>query len=189
MTKAEIRQHCLEARRAMSSQQVAAKSSVIIDQLKTLPAFARASAFLCYVSSKDNEVDTHGLIACLLKKRQAVLVPITEPGGRLEWSRLWALDELAPGRFGILEPAAAHRRIMQAPPNAVAVVPGIAFTPECDRVGYGGGYFDRFLATFGGPVIGLAFDLQIVSRAERASHDVPTDFVITESFIYRRAAP
>ena len=185
MSKAEVRQDRLEARRAMSPAEVARKSGAIVERLKTLPAFTSAEAFLCYVSSKDNEVDTHGLINWLLNARRMVLVPIAEPHGGLVWSRIRTLDVLLPGRFGILEPREAARRVMRPPPNSVVIVPGVAFTPDGYRVGYGGGYFDRFLAHYGGPIIGLAFDLQIVSYFEIETHDIPMDFLVTETAIYR----
>jgi len=169
----------------MSAAEVARKSGAIVERLKTLPAFTSAEAFLCYVSSKDNEVDTHGLLDWLLHARRTVLVPISEPDGTLLWSRIRSLDVLLPGRFGILEPREPARRIMRPPPSSVVIVPGVAFTSDGCRIGYGGGYFDRFLAQYGGPVVALAFDLQIVSSFQVETHDIPMDFVVTETAIYR----
>ena len=185
MTKQQIRKHCLEARRAIPPQDAAAKSRAIAHRLESLPIFAGAAVILCYVASKDNEADTHGLIRARLAQGTTVLVPIAEPQGRLAWSQLRALDELAPGRFGILEPRPECRRIIPPPPGALVIVPGIAFTTQGHRIGYGGGYYDRFLATHPGPTVGLAFDIQIVNPWQTADHDVSVDFVITESRTYR----
>lgn len=186
MTKAEARKKCIEARRAMTPEEVASKSREIVARLKGLPAFALASAFLCYVSSKDNEVDTLELIQWLLDNGRQVLVPVAGPHGDMVWSRLDAIEHLASGRFGILEPPLEHRRIVKPPHGSVVIVPGIAFSADCHRVGYGGGYFDRFLAAYGGIIIALAFHLQITSLLEAAAHDVPMDYVVTESCTYRR---
>lgn len=180
-TKSEIRKRCLEARRAMAPQDAAAKSHAIAQRLESLPVFAEAVGVLCYVASKDNEVDTRGLIGARLERGIAVLVPIAEAEGRMAWSQLRALDELAPGRFGILEPRPECRRIVTPPPEAPVIVPGIAFSPEGHRVGYGGGYYDRFLDAPRGPAIGLAYEIQIVAPWKTATHDIPVDFVVTET--------
>ena len=187
MDKHEARARHLEARKMLSPEDVETKSAAIVASLKTLPVFTLAPAFLCYVSSKDNEVDTHALIQWLLANDRRVLVPISLSKGRLAWSRLDSLDELALGRFGIFEPRPEFLRIATPPLKSVAVVPGVAFSLECQRVGYGGGYYDRFLAAFGGTSIALAYEIQIVSHFASEPHDVPMDYVVTESNIYRRA--
>jgi len=152
-----------------------------------LHALEVARVFLCYVSSKDNEADTHPLIEALIQDGITVLVPIAKPKGVLLWSDLHGLEELEPGRFGILEPRAECVRIVEPPEEGVVIVPGIAFSTDCRRIGYGGGYFDRFLATFRGASIGLAFDMQIADDWQSEPRDVPLDFVVTESRIYCRA--
>ena len=164
-----------------------ARSAEVVERLRRLPVFAAAKGFLVYVASKDNEVDTKPLIRRLLKSIHPVLVPIAQPGGKLVWSRLRKMDELEPGRFGILEPRADARRITKQPPDSAVIVPGVAFSVDGWRIGYGGGYFDRFLADFGGPVIGLAYDVQITTYIENDPHDVPMDFILTETTTYRRA--
>jgi len=185
--KAETRARYLTARRAMAHGKVAAWSEAILARLRTAPEFRDADTVLCYVSSKDNEVDTHGAIQWLLAEGRTVLVPIAEPEGVLGWSRIEGLDELARARFGILEPRPECRRMTAPPADAVVLVPGIAFAPDGCRVGYGGGYYDRFLAHHAGPAIALAFELQMVDAVDRDPHDVPVDAVVTEKAVYRRA--
>ena len=180
MTKAEIRQRCLEARRNLSPEEVAAKSQAIIEGLARLDAFREATTVLCYVSSKDNEVDTHALIESMLAEGRTVLVPIAEPDRTLTWSRLEGLDEVAPSCFGILEPRPECRRPTPPPSDALVIVPGIAFTPGGYRIGYGGGYYDRFLAHHKGPTIALAFDCQLIPAFPRSPHDRRVDAVVTE---------
>lgn len=172
----------------MRPTDVVGKSASILDRLKSLPAFTSAESFLTYVSSKDNEVDTHTLINWLLKGRAPVYVPTAEQDGALSWTRIRNMNQLEPSRFGILEPRASLPRAPRTPPDSVVIVPGIAFSVDGWRIGYGGGYFDRFLARFGGPIIGLAFDIQIVSQMDPEPHDVRMDFVVTESCIYRSGA-
>jgi len=187
MDKAEIRERMLQARRALADEVVAEKNRAIISRLEQLPEFAQAQAVLTYVSSKDNEVDTQGLIEDLLREGRMVLVPIAGRDRVMVWSRLLSLDELAKGRFGILEPPPEARRIMDPPGGAVAVVPGVAFTREGWRIGYGGGYFDTFLAGFAGTSIAIAFEAQMVESIPTDQHDVPMDMVVTEAAVYRRS--
>jgi len=185
MTKPEIRKKCLEARRAMTPEHAAEKSRAIAQRLESLARFIEAPVILCYVASKDNEVGTGDLINARLNQGTTILVPIAEPEGRMTWSQLRALDELAPARFGILEPRPEHRRITTPPNDALVIVPGIAFSPEGHRIGYGGGYYDRFLVNHSGPAIALAFDLQIADAWQTDNHDIPMDFVVTESHLYQ----
>ena len=186
-TKAEMRTRYLTARKNMPLEEVTVRSEAILARLRTVPEFREADTVLCYVSSKDNEVDTHGAIQWLLAEGRTVLVPIAGPEGVLGWSRIEGLDELARARFGILEPRPECRRLTGPPAEAAVLVPGIAFAPDGCRVGYGGGYYDRFLAHHGGPAIALAFELQMVDAIDRDPHDIPVDAVVTEKAVYRRA--
>lgn len=186
MDKAVTRKTLLEARKALDPALAEERSAAIIERLCALPAFEAAQIFLVYVASKDNEVETKPLIQSLIENNRPVLVPIAEQSGQLLWSRLRDLDDLVPARFGILEPRLDARHIVTPPPDSVCIVPGVAFTADGWRIGYGGGYFDRFLEAYDGPAIALAYDMQIVSAIEPQPHDVPVDFVVTESRVYRR---
>lgn len=190
-TKAAIRREYLAARQALSAAEWAERSRAVLERLASVAEFRDATTVLTYVSSKDNEVDTQASIESMLTRGVCVVVPIAGEDCRLTWSRLESLSELGPGRFGILEPLPEFVRPTDPPDSAVVLVPGIAFTRDGYRIGYGGGYFDRFLADFGGVSIGLAFDLQILQRetTDAASlfqpHDAPVDIVVTESSTYR----
>jgi 5-formyltetrahydrofolate cyclo-ligase len=186
--KAAIRRALLTRRRALTSDETRARGKAIEERLETLPEYAAAETVFIYVSSKDNEVGTHGLIEGALARGRPVAVPIAESRGRLLWSRLDAFDELAAGRFGILEPLPEFRRTVLPNASDIVVVPGIGFTPEGNRIGYGGGYFDRFLAGFTGVSAALAYSMQIVPSVPEEPHDVPVDIVVTESDVFRRRA-
>ena len=185
MDKKALRHTILTHRRALSPEEVRLRSARIGNRLSTLAEFSGAQTLLIYVASKDNEVDTIPIIQTALSGEVGILIPIARRNGLMEWSRLQALDELAPSRFGILEPRPETCRIMTPPPDAVVIVPGIAFTPTGQRIGYGGGYYDRFLATHHGPSIALAFDVQLTATFDTEPHDTPVDFLITESQLFR----
>ncbi|HOZ46158.1 MAG TPA: 5-formyltetrahydrofolate cyclo-ligase [Candidatus Hydrogenedentes bacterium] len=176
--KDTLRKAYLARRRALSDSESAEASRGMVTRLQALDAYRTASTVLCYVSSKDNEVDTHDLIRAMLAEGKTVLVPVARPSGVLAWSRIASLDDLAPGRFGILEPRPECLRPSVPPVDALVIVPGIAFTPEGDRLGYGGGYYDRFLDGHPGPSIGLAFACQIAEQLPLSAHDRPVDALI-----------
>ena len=114
-----------------------------------------------------------------------MLVPATEPGCNLLWCRIESLEHLEPGAHNILEPAPGHRNAVAPPTNAVALVPGIAFAHDGHRLGYGGGYFDRFLASFTGVSIGLAFDAQRLDTIPTEPNDIAVSIIVTESGVHR----
>ena len=185
MDKLNLRKVSLAHRRALTPDEVMIRSEAILQRLWAVSEFAASHTILCYVSSKDNEVDTIPLIRNAISSGMVVLVPIARKNGVMEWSHLHALEELAPSRFGILEPLPEMCRIVTPPPDAVVIVPGIAFTRDGHRIGYGGGYYDRFLATHQGASIALAFDVQIIDTLAIEPHDTPVDFLITESQVWQ----
>lgn len=89
-----------------------------------------------------------------------------------------SLEDLAPGYKGIPEPAAPAPT---APEADVIVVPGVAFTAGGTRLGYGGGFYDRYLAEATGTRIGLCYDFQIVEDLPAGPHDIPMDRIVTEA--------
>ncbi|HIJ65594.1 MAG TPA: 5-formyltetrahydrofolate cyclo-ligase [Candidatus Hydrogenedentes bacterium] len=184
--KRELRKRVLAVRRAMAPAEVAERSRAIADALTRLDVFCSAQTVLSYIASKDNEVDTKPLVERLLAEGRIVLVPVADGRGGLAWSRLLALSELAPARFGILEPTPEFERRVEPPHQAPVLVPGIAFTRNGFRIGYGGGYYDRFLANHPGPKLGLAFERQIIGCFDIDPHDVPLDAIITEAAVYAR---
>ena len=182
--KRDIRRECLKKRKALEPATVAGNSRAIEVILAGSGLLRDASAVLVYVSARDNEVDTHGIIGGLLAGGKTVYVPVTDLERKaMQWSRLLSMEELEPVHFGLLEPAARFRRVTANPMAEVCLVPGVAFTRSGWRIGYGGGYFDRFLDIFSGVPIGLAHDIQVVDRIPTDAHDRPVDYLVTESGI------
>ncbi|HNR35360.1 MAG TPA: 5-formyltetrahydrofolate cyclo-ligase [Candidatus Hydrogenedentes bacterium] len=179
-SKDELRRIALAARRALSPEMAAAKSAAIAERVRALEAFQQAPCVLGYVASKDNEVDTRALMDGVLREGRPVLVPVAKPRGIMIWSALRDWNDLAESRFGILEPRAESMRPTTPPPGSVCLVPGIAFSEDGYRIGYGGGYFDRFLAGFDGVSIGLAFREQLYPRWIPEAHDIPVQMLVTD---------
>jgi len=188
--KRELRRMALDRRRSMTAEQVARSSRAVWERIERTDQFAAAVRIAFYVSSKDNEVDTLDAIDRCIERGVEVLVPVVDRGQQaMAWSRIRSRDVLEPATFGILEPPPEVREPADPRYAAVAIVPGIAFDDACRRIGYGGGYYDRFIAEFTGLTIAPAYQIQIVPRIYPEPHDLTVDRVVTETAVYDRAGP
>jgi 5-formyltetrahydrofolate cyclo-ligase len=178
--KAALRKYMLEARRTLDRIDVVEWSKAILSRVQQLEAFQQAGIVLTYVDSKDNEVETRPLITRLIEQGRSLAVPVANTDGTMIWSRIESLDDLAPGCYDILEPKPDRLSPITVPDDAVVLVPGIAFDRAGYRIGYGGGYFDRFLPMFEGAAIALAFSIQLTDTIPHEPHDRPVHVIATE---------
>ena len=156
----------------------------IADQTIEHPAYVEADLVFTYLSV-GAEVDTRAIIRDAWSKGKTVAVPrCVEGTNKMEWYRIDDFDGLEAGMYGIEEPPANPERLVEvlapeAAPKAVAIVPGYSFDMRNYRLGYGGGYYDVFLPTFGGVSLGLCRKQQLsTDPLDFDEHDVPVDFVI-----------
>lgn len=184
--KARLRSRFLSRRQSLSPQQVAVASRAILQRLARREEYAGAGLVHTYVSSKDHEVDTLGLIRLSLERHKRVAVPVVCPGTRiLRHAQIQELEQLQPGRWGLFEPPADHPFWLEDLAQIeLVVVPGVAFDPQGNRLGLGGGYYDRFLALARAPKIGLTHQALLVDPLPVEPHDVPMDRVVTEAAVY-----
>ncbi|MCR4443072.1 MAG: 5-formyltetrahydrofolate cyclo-ligase [Peptococcaceae bacterium] len=184
--KKSLRQKMQEMRQSLTALEIETKSRQAASLLLQLSEYRLARTLLAYLPIR-GEVDTIPLIITAWQQQKRVVVPTCLPGRRLALSELRSLDELAAGTFGIPEPKAEFLR--KVPPGQVdlALLPGVAFDLSGGRLGYGGGYYDRFLGSLrpGCPKIGLAYEFQLVSVLPAEEHDLPVDMVVTDRQVYR----
>jgi 5-formyltetrahydrofolate cyclo-ligase len=138
-----------------------------------------------YVSVPEKrEVDTHELIKKAITQGKTIAVPrCSEKQGELHCLAIASLEELKPSRYGLLEPVYNEKRIIAMHELDFVIVPLVAFDRNGGRVGFGGGYYDRFLARVECPKIGLGFALQEVAKITMEPHDIRLDYIITEKEI------
>lgn len=184
--KSSLRSGYLAARRTIPASDKSASDQQILSTLRRFPIFAEATFLLSYVSY-DAEVDTRALIEGALSGGMRVAVPRCVPGERrMEFCEISSLGDLVPGFKGILEPA-PDATALTAPElvGSVCLVPGLVFDADGHRVGYGGGYYDRFLQFYPGDKIALARTTQLSSNPLPIEEtDVPVDFIVTESQVW-----
>lgn len=180
--KKELRSAVLTLRNELPAEEVYRRSAVIEKKLLQVPAFKRARTIMFYVS-KGNEVHTHGLIRDALQLKKNVVVPFCiDAHHKIIPAQIRHFSDLREGDFGILQPE--KDALCEADPDGIDVfiVPGIVFDREGHRIGWGRGFYDRFLegAARRKVKIGLAFDFQAVERVPREKHDICVDIVVTE---------
>ncbi|MBQ2730361.1 MAG: 5-formyltetrahydrofolate cyclo-ligase [Clostridia bacterium] len=153
-------------------------SQEICEKAAELSAFHSADTVLLYYA-KGNEADLSLLFEKCFSMGKTVGFPRCIDRERMVFQRVKDLSELSVGYFGISEPPA------DAPPcsleNAICFVPALAFDKDGYRLGYGGGYYDRFLSGFRGTTVGVTFEACLTDRLVREEFDMKTDYIITES--------
>lgn len=179
-TKSEARDWALRTRAALSPEDRARMSRAIAERLATDPRFLGARAVLTYAGAKAGELDTRPVMEHSWRLGKRVLVPLTRADGVLAWSELRAWADLEATRFGLLEPRPGAVELV-VPDAGLCITPGLCFRADGHRIGFGGGYFDRFLADFRGTPIALAPDALWGARFPVGPHDIPVEAVITET--------
>lgn len=160
------------------------KDSLILNQFKASKIYTENDTFLIYVSSKI-EVDTQNLIKLLLSENKKVAVPISNKQNcTMKFYYIESLDTLEKGAYDIREPKADEKNLVLENSNAVCIVPGLSFDREGFRLGFGKGYYDRFLSDFKGTTVGLCYDECLSEKMICNSHDISVQYVVTETMIY-----
>lgn len=187
--KDELRQQVLARRDALGAARRASFSTSITARVLALPSYQAARCVMAYWSI-GSEFETAGLVADARAEGKTLVLPRAPRGGRM--LELYAVrdpeHELVPGVFGIREPRAELCRSVLPEEIDFVLVPGVAFTARCERLGYGKGFYDRLISAFPArpPLVAAAFALQIVSAMPVSPTDQSVDLVITEDATYTR---
>jgi len=185
MSKEKTRKEKLSERASLPEDLRETKSHEIRQKLSKLPEFIDAKSVFIYVSA-NNEVDTEPIIMEMLKAGKRVLVPAIDAEKReIIASELLDFEELGRGMFGIMEPKKEFLRRTPTKKIDIAIIPGIAFDKNGNRIGYGHGYFDRFLKNVESPIVALAYDFQLVPRITPDIYDIKVNKILTESKVVR----
>lgn len=180
MTKKELRKKAKELRNSIAPEEVKRLSELIHKRLFEHPWFVNSNTIFVYVST-GNEVKTAEIIEKALNDGKTVCVPRVIPHVKMEAVPIDGLDDLRTGFFNIMEPKPDLLPLSENKIDLV-IVPGLLFDMHGFRVGYGGGYYDRFLARIPSDcrTLGLAFDFQVVDELPAEDHDMKIMAVITD---------
>jgi 5-formyltetrahydrofolate cyclo-ligase len=186
--KAALRREILARRDALAPAARARLSAAALARVAALEAFRRARVVLGYASF-GSELDTRPFLRGVLADGRTLVLPRVERAARrLALHQVRDLEvDLQPGAWGIPEPTPARCRAAAADEIDFVLVPGVVFDKGGGRVGYGGGYYDRLLATWPDPaplLVAAAFELQVVEAVPTLATDRRVDLVVTELGIY-----
>lgn len=178
-SKKELRSHFRFVRKNMSEKD--RKDLDILNRLKESSIYSQSKTFFVYVSS-EIEVDTRRLIKGLLDDRKTVAVPLCDTDNCLmDFYEIRTFSELSEGAYGILEPDCTVCRKAAFDENTVCIVPGLSFDKNGYRLGFGKGYYDRFLSHFSGTSIGLCYEECMCEKLICDKHDKRVSAVVTEN--------
>lgn len=176
MEKSELRKRIAAQKRQLTPAQIARASEELARLLAAHPLYREAKSLYGYLSY-NQEVLTPPILAQAQRDGKRVAVPkVFDGGATMRFLWLDDLDRVAKGYCGIPEPIDDGPEADDA--AALVLMPGLAFTPEGGRLGYGGGFYDRFLAREPHPTLALCYDFQMVSRLPSQAHDIPVDAVL-----------
>lgn len=180
----------LNERRDLSDEQVKDMSEVIINKLKKIPVYKTSKTIMVYLSF-GNEVDSSEIIKDCFENGKRVVLPFCDNTDMsITPTEIKDLDiDLVEDSIGYIQPNKESLDPVDLSEIDLIIVPGISFDRKGYRVGFGAGYYDRFLGkvNFEIPTIGLAYDFQIIeSLIEMEDYDIPVDYVMTDERIVVR---
>lgn len=183
--KKNLRAQYRQVRERMSPEQKKQSNAAILGRLLSLREYGRAPSVFTYVS-KPNEVDTAALIEAAAAAHKKVAVPLCFPETvGMKFYEIGSLEELVKGLYGVLEPDPEKSRPAEASENSICIVPGLSFDSQGYRLGYGKGYYDRFLSTFPGITVGLCYSGCVKWDLPHGYYDRQVDLLITEKYLRR----
>ncbi len=177
--KASIRSQVLKSRGRLTAEERRAAGRAIRDAVLSLPELQMAGTVAVYYSI-GAEPETRGLVYGLWKRGTYVVLPVLREDGDLDWASYEGPESMVPAARGLLEPGEARRGVEAVARADAVLVPALAVDRAGNRLGRGGGSFDRALARVGPmiPLIALLYDDELVARLPAESHDVPVRAVV-----------
>ncbi len=183
--KMRLREKYRAVRTDMPPEQRQQSDERIASRVRKLWQYRRAKQLLVYVST-DIEVDTHRIIRRALEDGKRVAVPRCVPDTReMEFYYITSLEELKPGSFGVYEPDPTAERLVTDLSEGLCIIPAFCYDHTGFRLGYGKGYYDRFLPRFGGSLIGICYSACVRRSLPHGRFDRPAELLVTENYIRR----
>lgn len=185
IVKTDLRNKYKKIRSELDLQKKAGMDAEMQSRLLSLHQYAQNSVLLTYLS-KSIEVDTFSIVDAAFANHKKVAVPRCIPGKiDMEFYYIRSRQDVAPGAFGVMEPIVEKCELLTDFSNGLCIVPGLSFDVEGYRLGYGKGYYDRFLSQFKGTTVGLCYSSCTQWRLPHGRYDKPVDLLITEKYLRR----
>ncbi len=186
-TKSEIRKRMLSARLNLSDRDFSQKSGIIVQKVLKTPEYTEAANILLY-ADYCREVMTRGIFEDAVARKKRVYFPKADAlTNTMEFYRVTDTRQLERGYRGILEPKEDLKNIyrLNKEEDTLAIIPGAAFDISGYRLGYGRGFYDKYLSSRRQiSTMALAFACQITDELPKDEHDIKMDKIVTEEIIY-----
>ena len=181
-----LRKGIKEKRKSLSFEEKARRDKKISNKLYSLWQYREANVILTYVST-DNEVDTRCIIETALNAKKKVAVPFCVPNTPhlMKFYFINSLSQLEKGSFGVLEPNPNICEELKDFSNGLCLVPALSFDKKGYRLGYGKGYYDRFLSKFDGKTVGLCYEEFLSEELPNGKYDKQVQTIITDREIIK----
>ncbi|MBP2025968.1 5-formyltetrahydrofolate cyclo-ligase [Peptoniphilus stercorisuis] len=187
MGKKELRDEILKRRNLLSYEEVQVCSNLIEENLYSLELFKNANNIFIFVSY-NKEVNTHNIIKNSLKLNKEVYVPVVDPKTKtMKASRLRDFSNLKENYMKILEPSSEYLDFIDPDIIDLAIVPGLLFNKEGYRIGYGGGFYDKFFKSLKRDIkkLGIGYDFQFTTgNTWQENFDIPVNYFLSEKKFY-----
>lgn len=192
--KARIREQMKKKRQALSLKEMQSRSEIICERILRLPDFRQAELFFSYLPVR-GEADLRSLFPKIWESGKRLAVPKVR-GREMDFYAISDFSCLEPGSFGIPEPKEATYPVLPGGHRCLILVPGVAFSEDGKRIGYGGGFYDRYFRRIGlsevrntentTRKIGIGYDFQILPEGafQAEPQDVFMDAVLSEKNIF-----
>jgi 5-formyltetrahydrofolate cyclo-ligase len=183
--KDEVRQACLCQRASLGEKERKRKSFIIQQRLMDLPEFHLAQTVMLFLNFRD-EVETTVMAEATIAGKKKLVLPRCSPHGILLPIEVRDLiQDIEPGTYGIREPKLSLK-VVEPSEIDLIIVPGSGFDLQGNRLGYGGGYYDRFFMLLNPltPRIALGFECQVIEQVPAEKHDAIMTMLITEKKVY-----
>jgi 5-formyltetrahydrofolate cyclo-ligase len=179
MNKKELRSLVLGELKKLSKPEYEQLSYEVANQLFSEEIWKQASTIGITISNYP-ELDTYQIIRKAWEQGKRIVVPKCHPKEKqMSFHKLAQFTQLESVYFGLLEPIEALTETVDKEEINLLIVPGLAFTNEGYRLGFGGGYYDRFLLDYNGSTVSLAFPIQLKAKLPIEKHDIPVQKIIT----------
>lgn len=187
MDKHQIRKQIRTILNNMSIEEYKERSVAIIERLFNEP-YIKDRKTIAVTISRFPEVDTAMIIEKLWKLGKTVVVPKCHPKSKeMSFYAIEQFSQLETVYMDLQEPIIEETKLITKDHIETIIVPGIVFNKKGYRIGYGGGYYDRYLINFEGDLIALAFDEQVVNYVPVETHDIPVHTIITDTALIQCA--
>ncbi len=184
-SKSEIRAYYKKLRQNLAPDKKKLLDARITDRLISLDEYKNSGVLLAFVS-KDIEVDTEAIIKNALKNGKTVAVPRCESqSGVMSFYIIKSYDDLEIGYFNIPEPKVYCEKLRSFD-DSLCLVPGLAYDKLGYRVGFGGGYYDRFLSGYSGVSVGMCYSDCVADELPVDEYDRKINVLVTDNKIYRK---